>query len=444
MRLVEVLVPKGKREAIVDILEDEDIDYVLTEEASARDPSAVISFPLPAPAVEPILNRLRDVKADEDSYTVVIKAETVLSRQFEDLEKRYEEDDAKSRNRIAREELFSRAQDMSPAFRTFVLMTVISALVATTGLLLDSAAVVVGSMVIAPLLGPAIGASVGTVLDEQGLFRKGIKLQTVGLVAAVVAATLFTLFVQATNLVPPGTDVLTISEISSRVSPDLLSLVIAMGAGIAGAWSLTSGASEVLVGVMVAAALVPPLGVVGIGIAYGLPVVVLSASIVVLINVFAINLTALGVLWYKGYRPPNWYQQDTARSATRKRATMFIALTIVLSSFLGVVSYDSYRTATFEQDLRNDIPATVNATTGNGVELLDVEVQYQDPVPFQQPQRVIVTVGVPPGTDPPPLARILEQRADTRIRAAFDLPYTGPLIEANRADVDVRYTLRDT
>ncbi len=44
--------------------------------------NAVISFPLPTPAVEPILTQLRDVKTDVDSYTVVTQAETVLSRQF--------------------------------------------------------------------------------------------------------------------------------------------------------------------------------------------------------------------------------------------------------------------------------------------------------------------------------------------------------------------------
>lgn len=326
MRLVQILVSKEKREPIVDILNDEDIDFVLTEEASDRDPTAVIFFPLPTPAVEPIMGRLREIQADEDSYTIVTEAETVLSRQFEDLEARYDEGDPKNTTRIAREEpriareeLFSRAKDMSPAFQTFLLTTVISALVATTGLLLDSAAVVVGSMVIAPLLGPAMGMGVGTVLNEEGLFREGVKLQAVGLVAAVVAATLFTLFVQATSLVPPGTDVLAISEISSRVSPDLLTLVIAVGAGVAGAWSLTAGSSEVLVGVMVAAALVPPLGVVGIGIAYRLPVVALSASVSVLVNVFAINLAGLGVFWYKGYRPPNWYQQDDASIETRRR-----------------------------------------------------------------------------------------------------------------------------
>lgn len=444
MRLVQVLVSEEKQGAIVDILDEEGIDFVLTEEASDRDLSSVISFPLPTPAVEPILSQLREVQTEEDSYVIVTEAETVVSRQFEELESRYERGDPKDTTRIAREELFKRAEDMSPAHRTFLLLTTISSVVATTGLLLDSAAVVVGSMVIAPLLGPAIGTGVGTVLDNENLFREGVKQQAIGLVAAVAAATLFTLFVQATNLVPPGTDILAISEISSRVSPDLLTLVIAIGAGVAGAWSLTAGSSEVLVGVMVAAALVPPLGVVGIGIAYGMPIVALSASVSVLVNVCAINIAGLGVFWYKGYRPTTWDKENRASRETRRRILVFILLTLALSGFLGLVSYDAYRTSQFEQEIRNDVSAAVDAETGTDVELIDIEVQYRDPVPFQQPQRVIVTVSVPPGQEPVALADEIQQRADTRIQASFHVPGVGPILDSSQAEINVRYVLRES
>ena len=444
MRLVQVLVPKNKREPIVEILDEEDIDFVLTEEASDRDLTAVISFPLPTPAVEPVLSRLREIQTEDDSYTIVMKAETVVSKQFEDLEERYNQGDPNSRTRIAREELFSRAEEMSPAFRKFLLLTVIITVVATAGLLLDSAAIVVGSMVIAPLLGPSIGASVGTVLNDRDLFRTGIKLQAAGLVAAVVAATAFAAFAQATHLVPVSTDILSIAEINSRISPNLLALVIAVGAGVAAAWSMTSGASEVLVGVMVAAALVPPLGVVGIGIVYGLPIVALSASASVLVNVFAINLSGLAVFWYKGYRPASWDQQDAASTETRRWILGFVVLILIVSAFLGLVSYDAYRVSQYEQDLREDISAVIEASTGPDVELMAIEVKHNDPVPFQQPQRVVVTVAVPPDDDPPNLSEPIEQQIDTRIQSTFNLPGIGPLIDSNRAEIEVQYILRES
>ncbi|MFC7009208.1 DUF389 domain-containing protein [Halalkalicoccus salilacus] len=295
-----------------------------------------------------------------------------------------------------------------------------------------------------PAVGPSDRHGRRNGARQREPLSRGVKQQAIGLVAAVAAATLFTLFVQATNLVPPGTDVLAISEISSRVSPDLLTLVIAIGAGIAGAWSLTAGSSEVLVGVMVAAALVPPLGVVGIGIAYGMPIVALSASVSVLVNVCAINIAGLGVFWYKGYRPTTWDKENRASRETRRRILVFILLTLVLSGFLGLVSYDAYRTSQFEQDLRSDIPAAVDASTSEDVELIDIEVQYDDPVPFQQPQRIVVTVSVPPGEEPLFLADTIKQRTDTRIRSSFHVPGFGPILESTQAEINVRYVLRET
>nr|WP_317176088.1 TIGR00341 family protein [Halovivax sp. KZCA124] len=270
MRLVEILIPKQKREAVEETLHDEGLDYTLVEEKSREEPSVVI------------------------------------------------------------------AKDLTPRFSTYVVMMVLSMFVATAGLLLDSPAVVVGSMVIAPLIGPALGASVGTVINDHALFRRAIKQQAIGLSVGVVTATVFAFVIRTTGLVPPMTDLFDISEIEGRLTPDLLSLVIAIGAGVAGAWTLTAGTSVALVGVMMAVAVVPPLGVVGIGIAWGFPSVALAASVLVLVNMLTINITSLAVLWYKGYRPESWFQQNEARITTAK-CTVVLAVTIIVLTGFSVL-----------------------------------------------------------------------------------------------------------
>ena len=78
MRLVQLTVPTGKRETILEELDDRGIDYVLTDEESNRGYTAVVYFPLPNAAVEPVLDELQDVGVDEDAYTVVVDAETVV------------------------------------------------------------------------------------------------------------------------------------------------------------------------------------------------------------------------------------------------------------------------------------------------------------------------------------------------------------------------------
>ncbi|SFB72243.1 TIGR00341 family protein [Halobiforma haloterrestris] len=438
MRLVEILIPREKRDAVEAVLEDENIDYTLIEEEGREEPSVIITFPLPTPAVESVLDAIRDTGIDEDSYTVIVDAETVISEQFDDLEQRY----AQNTPRISREEMQARAKDLTPRFSTYLVMTIMSVVVATAGLLLDSPAVVVGSMVIAPLIGPALGASVGTVINDHPLFRRGIKLQAIGLGVGAITAAVFAIVVRTTGLVPPMIDLLAISEIEGRIRPDLLSLVIAIGAGVAGAWTLTAGTSAALVGVMIAAALVPPLGVVGIGIAWANPEMALAAGVLVLVNILAINVTSLAVLWYKGYRPENWFGEDEARVATRRRTVALVVAILLLSSFLGAVSYDTYRTGAYEERVNEDVASVLESAEYEGLELVDVRVEYTDPVPFRQPDRVVVTVSHPVGTDPPAIADALQQRESVRAASALHLP-TGPLVDSERADVVVRYSEQD-
>jgi hypothetical protein len=72
--------------------------------------------------------------------------------------------------------------------------------------------------------------------------------------------------------------------------------------------------------------------------------------------------------------------------------------------------------------------------------LLEIEVQYNDPIPFQQPHRIVVTMGMLPDADPRSATRTA--RVDTRIGSALDVPGMGPLIEGKRVNVEVRYIVR--
>jgi len=434
VRLVQVMVPTGKRESILRTLDDEGIDYVVTEETSNREYTASVTFPLPQAAVEPVLEELRDAGLDRDAYTVVLDAETVISRRFDDLVERYEEGEENG-DRIAREELAARARSLAPNWRTFVIMTVVSAVVATAGLLLDSAAVVVGSMVIAPLIGPAMATSTGSVVDDRELLLRGVKLQVAGGVLAVAAAAAFATLLRTAHVVPlEAVEVFAIDEVRERLVPDVLSLVIALGAGAAGALSLSTGVSTALVGVMIAAALVPPTAVVGIGLAWGSPRTVSGALVLVLVNFLSINFAALAVLWLTGYRPKSWFRREEARTATLKRiATLGVAL-LVLSSLLAGVTYGTYRTATFEEETRAVVDDVLDGY--EELERLSLTVSYEETFPFSSPERVTVTVGHPPEGETPALATRLAERIE-----ALDNPLLrtdGPIT------VEVRYVAVDT
>jgi uncharacterized hydrophobic protein (TIGR00341 family) len=409
VRLVQITLPVGKRDRLLSTLDDEGIDYVVTDEVSGREFDAVAYIPLPTNAVEPTLEQLRQAGLDDDAFTVVLEANTVVSRRYEELEERYAEEE--DEDRIAREELVSAAADLSPVLGTYVIMTIVSALIATAGLLLDSPAVVVGSMVIAPLVGPAMAASVGTVVHDDDLFRRGVRLQVLGLVLSVGAAFAFAFAVRYVHLVAPIADVTAVPEVQERAAPDFLSLVIALGAGVAGIISLTTGVSTALVGVMIAVALIPPAATVGIGLAWGQPLVSLGSAVLVLVNVLSINLAALVVLWYKGYRPQHWFRLDEARTATLRRIGTLAVAILVLSAFLGGVTLDSFQRATTDEAIRDDARTVVENFDGNSdLELVSVDVSYPRTLPFQQPDRVVVTVGVPPGESVSGLASAIGDR----------------------------------
>jgi uncharacterized hydrophobic protein (TIGR00341 family) len=413
VRLVQVSIPAGKRETVLGALDDQGIDYVVTEETSGREYTAVVTFPLPAAAVEPVLEDLREQGIERDAYTIVVEAETVISKRFESLVERYEA--AGDSDRIAREELQARAKDMIPTPTTFVVMTAVSVFIATAGLLLDSPAVVVGSMVIAPLIGPSMATNVGTVLADEDLFRRGAKLQIAGLALAILTATVFALAVRNLSLVPPGLDITAIGEIQERTAPDVLSLVVALGAGVAGALSLRSGVSASLVGVMIAVALVPPTAVIGIGVAWGKPVLVAGSSVLVLVNALSINLAALGTFWYSGYRPESWFGLDQARSALAKQVGTLVAVLLVLSVVLGGVTYNTAQTAAVEKDVRTDVERSLADTDATVVSLTVTQDRGLLTHPLQpEATRVVVTVGVRDGDVPPELA--------DRIKAGLSTP----------------------
>jgi uncharacterized hydrophobic protein (TIGR00341 family) len=403
------MVPTGKRETVTDVLDEEGIDYVLTDEDSGREYTAVVYFPLPTAAVEPVLDRLREVGLDRDAYTVVLEANTVVSDRFEALEERYEEGDE---DRIAREEVRSEAAELLPGRATYLLLSTISAVVATSGLLLDAPAVVVGSMVLAPVLGPALATNVGTVIQDDELFREGVRMQLLGFATAMVAATAFAVFVRTAYLVPPGLDVTSIGQVQGRLSPDFLSLAVALGAGAAGALSLSGGVSAALVGVMIAAALVPPMATVGIGVAWGLPEVVVGAGVLVVLNALAVNLATLAVFWLKNYRPERWFDRSDARLDTLHRGAALVLALVIVSAFLVGVTLSSFQAATSDEQIRTEVEAALAEELYAEATLIGLDVHRERDIVGSQLTGVVVTVGRPAGQSYSALAGELNRRIE--------------------------------
>ena len=412
MRLVQVLIPEGTRSAVLDTLDDQGIDYAVFDEVGRGDFEAMVQFPVPPSGVEPVMDELVEAGIREDAYTIVLSTETVVSERLAALVERF------PGLRISREELYARAQDLAPANSTFFAFLILSTVIATTGLLLDSAATIIGAMVVAPLMGPAVSASVGAVLDDPGMTRRGIRLQVVGLVAAIATAAVMGWLLQQTVLIPPGLDIRTISQIAERTSPNFLSLFLALGSGIAGSLSIMRGSGSTLVGVAIAVALVPPAATSGLGLAFGLSGVAIAGAVLVVVNLLAINVSALILFWVAGFKPLDAGALEGVRASIVSRVVVIAVAIAVLSIVLGAVTWTTFQTQAFEQETQIELQQQFDEADIEGVELVTVTADYEPIDLFlgNEP-RVNVLVGVPRNQEVPP---DLAQRWDDQLTAEFD------------------------
>lgn len=145
-----------------------------------------------------------------------------------------------------------------PSF-SFYFMLALSGLVATLGLLGNSVAIIIGAMIIAPLMGPIIGMAYSIVVANRRLLRRSTLTVVTGVILTILTSTFVASILGLPNIE---------SEIVSRSNPTLIDLAIALAAGAAGAFAHSRRRiANALPGVAIAVALVPPLSVVGIGLA---------------------------------------------------------------------------------------------------------------------------------------------------------------------------------
>lgn len=213
-----------------------------------------------------------------------------------------------------------------PGVNYFVLI-VLSSIIVSLGLLLDSAAVVIGAMLVAPLMSPIMGFSLGLVMGDVRMIRLSIEAVFKGVALAVVISVFAGVFSPFKELT---------GEILSRTQPTLLDLVIALASGMAGAYALArKEVGAALPGVAIAAALLPPLGVVGLGLALGEPQVVGGALLLFVTNIAAVSLAGVLVFMVLGVRPKTWRLETKQRM--RRGLIGFTMLLLVITIPLGVI-----------------------------------------------------------------------------------------------------------
>ena len=233
-------------------------------------------------------------------HIVVLPIEIELPLPSE--EERKEEDSAAA----TREALYKDVERNARLDLNFMVLVFLSTTVATIGLIENNVAVVIGAMVIAPLLGPNLAFGLGTALGDIDLMRKSALTNVVGIAFAITLSVVIGIFWQFNDTGP---------ELIARTHVGLDSIALALAAGAAAALSMTTGLSSVLVGVMVAVALLPPAVTLGLMLGHGNTQLAFSAGLLLLINLVCVNLTSKVVFFVKGIRPRTWWEKKKARRA---------------------------------------------------------------------------------------------------------------------------------
>ncbi|MEO1128174.1 MAG: DUF389 domain-containing protein [Planctomycetota bacterium] len=197
-------------------------------------------------------------------------------------------------SREERKELYTRLEAGGRVSTDFVMMLMLSAAIASLGLIQSSAAVVIGAMLVAPLMTPLVAMGMAIVQGNMAMFRESRRAMLIGTVGALAVSV-------AIGLLSPWSELS--AEVSARGTPNPFDLAIAFFSGIAAAYAMARpGLAGTLVGVAIAVALVPPLAGVGIALSKWNLEVVYGASVLFITNLLAITIGAALVFRFFGVR----------------------------------------------------------------------------------------------------------------------------------------------
>jgi uncharacterized hydrophobic protein (TIGR00271 family) len=268
MMHVRVVVPGHLRETVVDYLLDHPtIIHLVIDAGSVQRPDGTLAiFDVPREAANELVGRLRDLGVADHGAIAVTRAQSVFSSTAVTAERLAPGDPTEA---VFWEDVKARVMDESRLTVSWVVMLALATLIGACGVLLDSAILVVGAMVIGPDYGPVAAAAIGLHLNKLSWIRRGVVALAAGFGVAIPAAALLTLFIDAFGWTPEVFRQNLHPNIGFVTQPDVFSVIVAVVAGIAGVLSLTQEKVGALVGVLISVTTVPAAAAIGVYGAHG-------------------------------------------------------------------------------------------------------------------------------------------------------------------------------
>lgn len=323
LKKLEVTVNKNQKNDVQEVLTSLEFSYAYStvvidnEECGAF--SSLVPDKLVDKAIEEILKRI-DSRLKENTITVH-NIEAHVSTQADRMREKVIEEKVPPN---PFERLVETTEKFTRINRDITIMALFSTIIVLAGLFLDNTVIVIGAMLVSPLLGPinafALNASIGQV---KKLIRTEVSI--IILLVLVIALSTLTTFVVSLFVELPST-----SQIAIRSQTSLTDVGIGLTLGLAGGLAMVAALPEILVGVGVASALLPPAAVTGIGLALMDNNMSFGAITLMIVYLVGLELGCTVMLRAKGVRPRRFYQKTEARKHSNYFIITFSILLIIL------------------------------------------------------------------------------------------------------------------
>ncbi|MBN2225650.1 MAG: TIGR00341 family protein [Deltaproteobacteria bacterium] len=225
------------------------------------------------------------------------------------------------------------SQAAQPNLEYYILI-ILSSVIASAGLIQGSTAAVIGAMIVAPLMTPILSFAIAILWGDLSLIRTSVSSIVRGTLIAVVISAVIARLIPFTAYS---------AEIMARTKPSLYDIIVALAAGIVGAYGYANRkVSSTIVGIAIAVALVPPLCTIGIGIGDLNWKIAGGAATLYLINLVAISLAGSVVFWWMKIQPLGADTKVIKRRALLEIITAVVIL-LAIAIPLGLYTWETYR-----------------------------------------------------------------------------------------------------
>lgn len=313
-------------------------------------------------------------------------------------------------------EVKTRIEEESGWSPRYAFMITMSAGIAVLGLLLSSPAVVIGAMLISPLMSPILGLGFALALFDLAEARRALIALAIGTALAVAFTALLVLL---SPLKAPT------AEILARTRPNLFDLLVALFAALAGSFAVIRGKGETIVGVAIATALMPPLAVVGYGLAtWNMPVLG-GAFALFVTNFITIALSATVMARFYGFGHRLSSQQSWAQTIVL--LLVFVAMAIPLGFSLSRIAGEAV--------MATQVRAFLSDRFGEKARVTQLDIDFDsDPLLV----RSVVIAPRASAIANAPLQKALSDRLGRPVSLQVDQVLLDPgagTIEAQRAEI---------